>query len=105
MSGYFIAFIVATVLYVISNLVVCYTKNCLGKKYEFLGGVKDFLDVLVMLTFAWWILERFFSGFDSSFWEWILALMAGIIFAGCIGSGIGLVCQKIWSADSDKSIS
>ena len=96
MSGYFIAFISAVVLDVALIIVICYIESCRGKRYEVLNGISELLQAMVMLTFGWWLLERFFSGGDSGFGWWILAMAIGAAISILISFATKRVCERIW---------
>lgn len=96
MPGYLIAFISAVVLNIALIIVTRYKENCHGKRYEAASGISEILQVTVLLTFAWWLLERFFSGVDSGFGWWILALAIGEAISIFIRIVANRVCDKIW---------
>ena len=96
MSGYLIAFISAVVLNIALIIVTRYMENCHGKRYEATSGISEILQAAVMLTFGWWLLERFFSGVDSGFGWWILALAIGEAISIFIRIVTNRVCDKIW---------
>ena len=96
MSGYLIAFISAVVLNTALIIVTRYKENCRGKRYEAMSGISEILQTTVMLTFGWWLLERFFSGVDSGFGWWILALATGEAISIFIRIVTNRVCDKIW---------
>ena len=104
MSGYLIAFISAVVLNIALIIVTRYMENCHGKRYEAMSGVSEILQATVMLTFGWWLLERFFSGVDSGFGWWILALATGEAISIFIRIVTNRVCDKIWLQEEPAEI-
>ena len=96
MSGYLIAFISAVVVDIALIIVICYMESCRGKRYEVLSGISELLQAMVMLTFGWWFLERFFSGGDSGFGWWILAMAIGAAISILISFATKRVCERIW---------
>ena len=96
MSGYLIAFISAVVLNIALIIVTRYMENCHGKRYEAMSGISEILQATVMLTFGWWLLERFFSGVDSGFGWWLLSLAIGSSISIFIRIVTNRVCDKIW---------
>lgn len=96
MFGYLIAFISAVVLNIALIIVTRYKENCHGKRYEAASGISEILQVTVLLTFAWWLLERFFSGVDSGFGWWLLSLAIGSSISIFIRIVTNRVCDKIW---------
>ena len=95
MSGYLIAFISAVVLDIALIIVICYIESCRGKRYEVLNGISELLQAMVMLTFGWWFLERFFSGSDSGIGWWLLALAIGEAISIFIYVATNRACDRI----------
>lgn len=96
MSIYLIAFISAVVLYVALIVTTCYMEYCLGKRYELMRGVSEILECAVFLTFGWWFLERFSSGFDSGFGWWLFAFALGLAISLYIRIATNRICERIW---------
>lgn len=104
MSGYLIAFISAVVLNIALIIATRYMENCHGKRYEATSGISEILQAAVMLTFGWWLLERFFSGFDSGIGWWLLALAIGEAISIFIRIVTNCVCDKIWLKEEPAEI-
>lgn len=93
----YLGFLLITVVICIAfDVVSYYTVHCQGKRYDFLKGAKDAVEGFVMISFTWWILARFFDGFDSKFGIWLLAGFFGLMLAALIGTAVESVCKKIW---------
>lgn len=95
MSVYLIAFISAVVLYTAFIIASRYMEHRHGKSHEATNGISQFLQISVMLTFGWWILERFCSGFDSGFGWWLLAFALGGIISVCARIATNAACDKL----------
>lgn len=104
MSGYLFAFILAVVLHIASVITTCYFKYCLGKRYELMSGISEILHCAVFLTFSWWLLEQFFSGFDSGFGWWLISAAIGLVISVLIRIATEHLCKKTWFKDKDVEI-
>ena len=104
MSGYLIAFISAVLLNIALIIVTRYMENCQGKRYEVTSGISEILQVTVMLTFGWWLLERFFSGFSSGFGWWLLALALGSSISTIIRIATNRACDRFGLKRKDTEI-
>ena len=94
MPGFLIAFITAVVLNIALIIFTRYMENSLGKRYEATSGILEILQITVMLTFGWWFLERFFSGFDSGLGWWLLSFALGEAISICIRIATNRACDK-----------
>ncbi len=104
MSGYLIIFLLAATLYVAFSTASYYTAYCLRIKYEMIDRVSELLYGLTFLSFGWWLLDRFFSGFDSGLGWWLLAFLVGVLVTLCIQRAVRHICNKKWLKHSDRPI-
>lgn len=96
--------IISTVLCVLSSIASYYTGYRLVKRFEMIDGVNDFMVGMVMLSSAWWFLDRFASGMDSSIGWWLLAALSGTVISNLLNSAVRFLCGRIWPKDSDTFI-
>lgn len=105
MAAYLIVFISAAVLYIALIIFTRFMESCHGKRYEATRGISEILQSTVMLTFGWWFLKRFFSGFDSGFGLWLLAFALGGAISRCVRIATNRACDKYWHDGENVEIS